>query len=161
MLVYCQRLVLLFHNTSPLHIFPPPEFALSSTHSVATVSTSQSFKHTTNLRPLLRFSNLRWPQYLSFSPLHPISYVQVHLQKIAYSLMKMDLKRKATDARSCPRPLKKRNAVTAGIGRAVDSESNGLGFGYFGRTDDREDVSEILPPSLSLSCPVSQPQLTS
>ena len=71
----------------------------------------------------------------------------------------MALKRKATDAISSTSPLKKRNAVTAGIGRAADSESNGIGFGYYGRIDDREDVSKSIPPSLHLSCFVSQPQL--
>lgn len=64
----------------------------------------------------------------------------------------MAFKRKATDAESSTSPLKKRNAVTAGIGRAADSESNGIGFGYYGRTDDREDVSTSIPPSFHLSC---------
>lgn len=36
-------------------------------------------------------------------------------------------------------PLKKRNAVTAGIGRAVEPENNGIAYNYYGRTDDRED----------------------
>lgn len=71
----------------------------------------------------------------------------------------MVVKRKATDPISSTSPLKKRNAVTAGIGRAADSESNGIGFGYYGRTDDREDVSKSIPPFLHLSCFVSQPQL--
>ena len=62
-------------------------------------------------------------------------------------------KRKATDAGSSLSPLKKRNAVTAGIGRAADSESNGIGFGYYGRTDDREDVSKTVPVFLGSSCP--------
>ena len=52
-------------------------------------------------------------------------------------------KRKATDSGPSSSPLKKRNAVTAGIGRAAESESNGIGFGYYGRTDDREDVSQM------------------
>lgn len=62
-------------------------------------------------------------------------------------------KRKATDAGPSASPLKKRNAVTAGIGRAAESETNGIG--YYGRTDDREDVSKTIPPSLYLSYPVS------
>ena len=59
----------------------------------------------------------------------------------------MSPKRKAADPGLSTSPLKKRNAVTAGIGRAADSESNGIGFGYYGRTDDREDVSKVLPRS--------------
>lgn len=74
--------------------------------------------------------------------------------------MNMALKRKATDAGLSTSPLKKRNAVTAGIGRAADSESNGIGFGYYGRTDDREDVSKSIPPSLYSSFLVWKPQLT-
>lgn len=75
--------------------------------------------------------------------------------------MSMALKRKVTDAGSSSSPLKKRNAVTAGIGRAAESESNGIAFGYYTRTDDREDVSKtVLPPSCS-SCPVSQPTFIS
>ena len=57
-------------------------------------------------------------------------------------------KRKATDAASASSPLKKRNAVTAGIGRAAESESNGIGFSYYGRTDDREDVRKNRSPAL-------------
>ena len=74
----------------------------------------------------------------------------------------MALKRKATDAGSSSSPLKKRNAVTAGIGRAAESESNGIGFSYYGRTDDREDVSQmflhLLPPHAS--CCSSNPHQT-
>ena len=80
---------------------------------------------------------------------------------IASDLLNMAPKRKATDAGSSTSPLKKRNAVTAGIGRAVESESNGNAFGYYGRNDDREDVSKPSPPFLCRSCPDSQPQLTS
>ena len=47
-------------------------------------------------------------------------------------------KRKVTDAGSSTSPFNKRNAAAAGIGRAAESESNGICFGYYGRTDDRE-----------------------
>ena len=63
-------------------------------------------------------------------------------------------KRKATDAGLSSSPLKKRNAVTAGIGRAAESESNGIAFGYYTRTDDREDVSRTLLPPVCSSCPI-------
>lgn len=69
--------------------------------------------------------------------------------------LNMTLKRKATDAGPSASPLKKRNAVTAGIGRAAEPESNGIGFGYYGRTDDREDVRKPIPPPLWSSWPVS------
>lgn len=94
-------------------------------YSIANLFTSRgasSIIHTIKFRSLLRFSNLRWPQHLPFL------------------WLKMKLKRKATDAGLPTSPLKKRNAVTAGIGRAAEPESNGIGFGYYGRTDDREDV---------------------
>ena len=57
-------------------------------------------------------------------------------------------KRKATDAGSSTSPLKKRNAVTAGIGRAAESENSGISFGYYGRADDREEVSKAFSPFL-------------
>ena len=89
-------------------------------------------------RPIL--SNLRWPQYLPFPLLLPYLIFNSR-RKNRIFLINMAPKRKATDAGSSTSPLKKRNAVTAGIGRAVESESNGMGFGYYGRSDDREDVS--------------------
>ena len=76
------------------------------------------------------------------------------------SSINMSPKRKATDAGSSTSPLKKRNAVTAGIGRAAESETNGFGFGYYGRTDDREDVRKSIPLYLYSSCHVSRPQFT-
>ena len=69
--------------------------------------------------------------------------------------MNMTLKRKATDSGPSSSPLKKRNAVTAGIGRAADSESSGIVFSYYGRTDDKEDVSQMffhLLPRQTLFC---------
>ena len=79
---------------------------------------------------------------------------------ITYPLISMAPKRKATDAGSSSSPLKKRNAVTAGIGRAAEPESNSIGFGYYGRTDDREDVSKTVSLSPCSLCSVVQPQST-
>ena len=59
-------------------------------------------------------------------------------------------KRKATDTGASTSPLKKRNAVTAGIGRAVEPENNGIAYNYYGRTDDREDVSKPINSSIPL-----------
>ena len=82
--------------------------------------------------------------YLLSCSFHYLVFKFVCSDRIFFSL-NMAPKRKATDAGSSLSPLKKRNAVTAGIGRAAESESNGIGFGYYGRTDDREDVSKTVP----------------
>ena len=92
--------------------------------------------------------------YLFSCSFHYLVFKFGFSDRIIFSL-NMGPKRKATDAGSSLSPLKKRNAVTAGIGRAADSESNGVGFGYYGRTDDREDVSKTVPVFLGSSCPFS------
>ena len=53
-------------------------------------------------------------------------------------------KRKAQTANAAARPLKKRNAVTAGIGRSADTENNTVGYL---RTDDNQDVSQLFFPT--------------
>ena len=59
-------------------------------------------------------------------------------------------KRKATNTGASTSPLKKRNAVTAGIGRAVEPENNGVAYNYYGRTDEREDVSKPIHPPIPI-----------
>ena len=157
MSVYCQNLVLLSHLHQPPHVFYPLNFAYQHT-SMARAATS----------PLcfIIHTHKRTPFYYSISPIcagRIIFFLLCNFHNsaaylsaaITNSLMNMALKRKATDAGSSSSPLKKRNAVTAGIGRAVESESNGIGFSYYGRTDDREDVSQMffhLLPCHTLFC---------
>ena len=157
MSVYCQTLVLLSLTYTSPHVFYPPNFAYQHT-SIARVITS----------PLcfIIYTHKGIPFHYFISPICAGRIIFLLLcnfhdsaayfsAAITNSLMNMALKRKATDAGSSSSPLKKRNAVTAGIGRAAESESNGIGFSYYGRTDDREDVSQMffhLLPRHALFC---------
>lgn len=60
-----------------------------------------------------------------------------------YSIVKntMAVKRQLDNEESSSRPLKKRNGVTAGIGRTSEVENNGVGYG---RTDDNQEVSHSI-----------------
>ena len=120
----------------------PPHFAsqFRSLKQFSPRSCTSFFIQTTKLRPRLYLSDLRRSPYFPSPLLHPPSRSHF-IYRDRNILIDMTLKRKATDAGSSTSPLKKRNAVTAGIGRAAESEGNGIGFGYYGRTDDREDVS--------------------
>ena len=51
-------------------------------------------------------------------------------------------------ADSSRRPMKKRNGVTAGIGRGAEAESNAVSYG---RTDDNQDVSSMFPHLIALA----------
>ena len=155
MSVYCQTLVLLFHNTSLLPVFDPLNSAYQHilSQNLSPYRCVSSFIYTTKLRPLLHFSTLRLPQnFLSLCSFHCIVFKSI--AAITYPSISMAPKRKATDAGSSSSPLKKRNAVTAGIGRAAEPESNGIGFGYYGRTDDREDVSKTVSLSPCSLCSI-------
>ena len=130
---------------APPHLFYPPNFAYQHTCIVRG-----------NTSPLCFVINThkRIPFHYSISPIYAGRFIFLLLctfhnsaaylsTAITNSLMNMAPKRKATDSGSTSSPLKKRNAVTAGIGRAAESESNGIAFSYYGRTDDREDVSRM------------------
>ena len=147
MSVYCQTLVLLFRNTSLL-LSSAFRFCLLK-YLITTIFISTScfgFIHTTEDSSNYCISVICAGRSIYLFPcsFHYLVFKFVCSDRIFFSL-NMAPKRKATDAGSSLSPLKKRNAVTAGIGRAAESESNGIGFGYYGRTDDREDVSKTVP----------------
>lgn len=158
-----KTLVLLFHNTSLLlssafRICLFRCFIATTTISrlcLGSIHNNGKFIH--YCIPVICAGRSIYPFSCSF---HYLVFKFVCSDRIFFSL-NMAPKRKATDAGSSLSPLKKRNAVTAGIGRAAESESNGIGFGYYGRTDDREDVSKTVPVFPWFFMPFSQLQCTS
>lgn len=120
---------------------PAPFFLCSAFEILQPILFHRKYPHLTIVHRPLPFAVCAGRSiFLLFCSL-PISFSNLSAES-AFSLINMAPKRKATDAGSSSSPLKKRNAVTAGIGRAVESESTGVGFSYYGRTDDREDVSK-------------------
>lgn len=155
MSVYCRNLALVF----PQHQ-PPLSSAISKfctpIYLIVTLFTSPLcfvLQHTARIFVHYYLSAICAGRslFLFLCSIHYLVFKYIHRHRIFW--INMSPKRKATDAGSSTSPLKKRNAVTAGIGRAAEPETNGIG--YYGRTDEREDVSKIIPPSLYSSYPVS------
>ena len=142
---------------APPHVFYPLNFAYQHTYIARVTTSPLCFIINTHERISFHYSVSRiYAGHIIFLLLCTFHISAAYLSAaITNFSMNMALKRKATDSGSTYSPLKKRNAVTAGIGRAAESESNGIGFSYYGRTDDRDDVSQMsfyLLPHHALFC---------